>query len=176
MTITLRPERLTSEGFAAFGEVIETSSGTANPMNSTQFERFDDLCNVDLSDGGRVSVSIARCKTPTSLPLRIELVERHPLGSQAFIPLSPSEMIVVVAPPRESVDVSDLRAFVSNGRQGFNYRRGTWHMPLISFSKGQEYLVIDRAGDRENCDEHILEDVVMLELDPAAPINNGSAD
>ena len=85
------------------------------------------------------------------------MIERHPLGSQAFIPLSPCKMVVVVAPPGEGVDVSDLRAFVSNGRQGFNYRRGTWHMPLISFEAGQEYLIIDRGGNEANCEQHMLE-------------------
>lgn len=164
MTITLRAKPLTSERFAPFGEVIEAARNVADPMNAARFERFDDLCNVDISKNDKVSVSIARCKTPTSLPLRIDMVERHPLGSQAFIPLSPCEMVVVVAPPGESVDVDALRAFVSNGRQGFNYRRGTWHMPLIAFKTGQEFLVIDRGGSGTNCEEHSLDDVVMLEL------------
>ena len=128
-------------------------------------ERFDDLCNVELSNDGQVAVSIARCRTPTSLPLRLDMVERHPLGSQAFIPLSPCKMVIVVAPPEESVDAGALRAFVSNGRQGINYRRGTWHMPLISFTAGQEYLIIDRGGDEPNCEEHTLDDAIYLEAD-----------
>jgi len=166
MTVTLRAELLTSERFAPFGEVIEATRGSADTMNSARFERFSDLCDVDINSGDRVAVSIARCKTPTTLPLRIDRMERHPLGSQAFIPLSPCEMLIVVAPPRESVDVDDLRAFVSNGRQGFNYRRGTWHMPLIAFKTGQEFLLIDRGGVGPNCEEHSLDDIVMLESVP----------
>jgi len=163
MTISLQAMPLTAERFAPYGDVIETSRDTADAMNAARFERFDDLCKVDLINNGRVSVSIARCRTPTSLPLRLDMVERHPLGSQAFVPLSPCKMIVVVAPPAESVDAGDLRAFVSNGRQGINYRRGTWHMPLISFSAGQEYLVIDRAGDEPNCEEHTFDIAVLLQ-------------
>jgi ureidoglycolate lyase len=163
MTITLKPEPLSAERFAPYGEVIETSRGGADAMNAARFERFDDLCNVDLIDDGRISVSIARCRTPSSLPLRLDMVERHPLGSQAFIPLSPCKMVIVVAPPAESVDAQDLRAFVTNGRQGFNYRRGTWHMPLVSFAAGQEYLIIDRGGSASNCEEHTLDDVIYLE-------------
>ena len=72
-------------------------------------------------------------------------------------------MVIVVAPPEESVDAGDLRAFVTNGRQGFNYRRGTWHMPLISFAAGQEYLIIDRGGSEANCEEHTLDDVIYLQ-------------
>ena len=104
-------------------------------MNDARFERFDRLCSVDVG-GGEVAVSIATCRAPTRLPYRVDMVERHPLGSQAFVPLSPCRMIVVVAPPMESVDAGDLRAFETNGLQGFNYRRGTWHMPLIAFEQG----------------------------------------
>ncbi len=162
MSITLYPEPLTPERFAPFGDVIEAGLRSRAAMNAARFERFDDLCLVDMADGGRVAVSVARCRVATTLPYRIDMVERHPLGSQAFIPLSPSRMIVVVAPPEEDVAPQDLRAFVTNGRQGINYRRGTWHMPLVAFEEGQEFLVIDRAGDAPNCDEHYLEEPVML--------------
>ena len=165
MSIVLKAEPLTRERFSPYGDVIETSRDTADAMNAARFQRFDNLCKVDLINDGEVAVSIARCRTPTSLPLQLEMVERHPLGSQAFIPLSPCRMVVVVAPPAESVDTGALRAFVSNGRQGINYRRGTWHMPLISFDEGQEYLIIDRGGNEPNCEEFLLDDVVFLEAD-----------
>ncbi len=163
--ITLRAEPLSGDRFAPYGQVIETSRDGAEAMNAARFERFDDLCDVDLIDDGRVSVSIARCRTPTTLPLQLDMLERHPLGSQAFIPLSPCKIVIVVAPPGEAVDTSALRAFVTNGRQGFNYRRGTWHMPLISFAAGQEYLIIDRGGKDANCERHTLDDAVVLQLD-----------
>ncbi len=165
MTLTLKALPLTRKRFAPYGEVIESSRSNSEAMNEARFERFDNLANVDLVKNSKVAVSIARCRTPTSLPLRLDIIERHPLGSQAFVPLSPCKMVVVVAPPGESVDASDLRAFVSNGRQGINYRRGTWHMPLIAFEAGQEYLIIDRGGDEPNCDLHALDDAVMLEVD-----------
>ena len=80
------------------------------------------------------------------------------------MPLSPCRMVVVVAPPGESANASDLRAFVSNGRQGINYHRGTWHMPLIAFDAGQQFLVVDRRGDGDpNCEVHELDVIVMLE-------------
>jgi ureidoglycolate lyase len=162
MTITLKPEPLTSEQFAPYGDVIETSVDRTAAMNAERFQRFDDLCKVDMQDDGRVAISIARCRVATSLPLRIDMVERHPLGSQAFVPLTPCRMVVVVAPPEESVDASDLKAFVTNGRQGINYHRGTWHMPLIAFDAGREFLIIDRAADAPNCDTHDLDEPVML--------------
>jgi len=163
MTISLQAQVLTRERFAPYGDVIETSREGSNAMNDARFERFDDLCKIDLINDGQVAVSIARCRTPTSLPLRLDLVERHPLGSQAFIPLTRCKMVIVVAPPEATVDGSALRAFVTNGRQGINYHRGTWHMPLIAFAAGQEYLIIDRGGEEANCDTHTLADAVLLE-------------
>ena len=160
--ITLKPLSLTAERFAPYGDVIGTSSERNDAMNAERFERFDDLCGVDMANDGYVSVSIARCRTPTSLPYRLDMVERHPLGSQAFVPLSPCRMIVVVAPPGESVEAEDLRAFVTNGRQGINYRLGTWHMPLIAFDAGQQFLIIDRGGNEPNCETHDLEDPITL--------------
>lgn len=160
--IVLQPAPLTRERFKPYGEVIEASQMQSSGMNDARFDRFDDLCNVDIVDGN-VAVSIACSRTASVLPYRFDMVERHPLGSQAFVPLSPCKMIVVVAPPAESVDAADLRAFETNGNQGINYRRGTWHMPLIAFEPGQRFLVIDRAGDGPNCDEHTLDEPVMLQ-------------
>ena len=158
--LILKPVPLTPERFAPYGDVIEASARVHEAMNDARFERFDDLCGIDVD--GRIAVSIARCRTPTALPYRFDTVERHPLGSQAFVPLTPAEFVVVVAPPAEAVDAADLRAFITNGGQGVNYRRGTWHMPLIAFDAGQRFLIIDRAGDSPNCDEHTLDESVLL--------------
>ena len=159
--ITLKPLPLTSERFAPYGDVIGTSDHT-DAMNADRFERFDDLCGIDIAADGHVAVSIARCRVATSLPYRIDMVERHPLGSQAFVPLSPCRMLVVVAPPGESVEAEDLRAFISNGKQGINYKRGTWHMPLIAFDAGQKFLIIDRGGEGPNCDMHDLDTPITV--------------
>ncbi len=159
--ITLVPVPLTRERFAPYGDVIEAAR-EARAMNDARFERYDDLCDVDLG-GGEVAISVTRCRAPTALPLRVDKVERHPLGSQAFVPLAPCRMVIVVAPPGEAVNADELRAFVTNGRQGINYHRGTWHMPLIAFETGQEFLVVDRRGPGSNCEEHELAEVVILE-------------
>ena len=158
----LKPLPLTPERFEPYGDVVESSHVEAAVMNDARFERFNDLCTVDVGDG-RVAVSITTSRVATKLPYLVSMVERHPLGSQAFVPLSPCRMIFVVAPAAESVDEDALVAFVSNGQQGINYARGTWHMPLLAFETGQRYLIIDRAADRPNCDVHELENPVLLE-------------
>lgn len=161
---SLSPLPLTVERFEPFGDVIATSPRTRHAMNEARFERFDDLArvNVDAASGGRVGVSIVRSRAPTTLPYRFDMIERHPLGSQAFVPLNGQRFIVVVAPAGESADIDDLRAFMTNGHQGINYHRGVWHMPLIALEAGQEFLVIDRAGEGANCDQLILSERVTL--------------
>ena len=158
----LMPLPLTRERFLPFGDVIEAHGARHEVMNAARFDRFDDLCDVEAGVGGRLRISIARCRSATQFPYRLDVVERHPLGSQAFVPLTPAVFVVAVAPPGESVEPEGLQAFVTNGRQGVNYRPGTWHMPLVAFEIGQEFLVIDRAGDAPNCDEHTLDDSVLL--------------
>jgi ureidoglycolate lyase len=161
---TLKALPLTAERFAPFGDVIEMSVTSKAVMNDARFERFDDLADIDIDmrNGGHVAISIARSKTPTVLPHRLEMVERHPLGSQAFIPLAPFSFTVVVGPAGESVDVEELQAFITNGKQGINYHRGTWHMPLISAEEGQRFLIVDRAPAEGNCEVVVLEEAVIL--------------
>ncbi|MGI9201113.1 MAG: ureidoglycolate lyase [Woeseiaceae bacterium] len=159
--IELRPQRLTAAAFAPYGDVVASADSAAEEMNAESFERFDDLCQVE-AHAGRVAISIARCRIVTELPHQFAMVERHPHGSQSFVPLTPCRMMVVVAPAGAAPKANDLRAFVSNGRQGINYHRGTWHMPLIAFDENQEFLIIDRVGDSPNCDQHDLDQPVTL--------------
>ncbi len=161
--VILKPVPLTASRFEPFGDVIESSRDAFIAMNDARFQRYEDLCDVDCGPDSRAAVSIARCRTPTRLPLRVDKLERHPHGSQAFVPLQSCETVIVVAPPGESVELEELRAFVTRPRQGFNYRRGIWHMPLIAFESGQEFLVIDRAGGDGNHEELVLDEVVTLE-------------
>lgn len=144
---------LTRESFAPFGDVIETDGARHYPINRGAVERYHDLAAVDVGDDGRPLVSIFECTRPASAPIPVALVERHPLGSQAFIPVGEAVMCVVVASPGDAPAPADLRAFVTNGRQGVNYHRGTWHMPLAAFHAGQRFLVVDRGGPGHNCEE-----------------------
>jgi ureidoglycolate lyase len=130
-------------------------------MNDARFDRFASLAMIDVD--ADAAISIVRSRSPTALPYHFDMVERHPLGSQAFIPLGGFSFIVVVAAPGESVNPADLRAFVTDGRQGINYHRGTWHMPLIALAPGQQFLVVDRSSADGNCEERIFERPVVLE-------------
>ena len=166
-TLQLKAKLLTTEAFAAFGDVIQTQGAKHFSINAGTIERFHDLAQEDVGveSEGRPLVSIVQCNQPTSLPHSIALVERHPLGTQAFIPLDDTPLVVAVAPAGEVVDPEKIEAFVSDGSQGVNYARGVWHMPLISLRDGQKFVVVDRGGPGQNCDEfHFADAEIQLIL------------
>lgn len=155
LTITeIKIEPLTRAGFADFGDVIETENSNHFPINDGRVERYHDLATVQLGgDNSRALINIFECNVASEFPYQLPLVERHPLGSQAFVPLSPLKFVVVVGKAGELPDPQELRAFESNGNQGINYHCGVWHMPLIADEPGLRFLVVDRGGDGHNCDE-----------------------
>ena len=163
----LKLQALTRELFAPFGQVIETRTDDRieddrKPMNEARFLRFDNLATTDVAPGCHAIISIAQCLQPTQLPYPITLLERHPLGSQAFIPLQQQQMIIVVAETTASDEPGQLMGFVSNGQQSIQYHRGTWHMPLIAFQPGATFLIVDSDDKQANCDEHTLSEPVYI--------------
>ena len=158
---TLPMEPLTREAFAPFGDVIELDGARHFPINGGTTERFHDLASIDVAQaGGRAIVSVFRAQ-PRAWPLEIAMMERHPLGSQAFVPLRDGRYAVVVAPAGE-FDPTQLRAFWVEGGQGVNYAKGVWHHPLLAFDRVSDFLVIDRGGEQPNCDEIALEGTLRL--------------
>jgi ureidoglycolate lyase len=152
---TLHVERLTRAAFAPFGDVIELSGARHFPINGGTTERYHDLATVDVdAAGGRPLINVFRAQ-PRREPVELSLMERHPLGSQAFIPLSDARYLVVVAPAGE-FDPTKMRAFLSDGFQGVNYAKGVWHHPLLALDRVSDFVVVDRGGEQPNCDECAL--------------------
>jgi ureidoglycolate lyase len=154
----LRLEPLSAAAFAPFGQVIEAHPDRSHHgINEGYAERYHDLAHVDTTaDGGRTLVNIFRAQ-PRALPMKLSLVERHQLGSQLFIPLSPQRFLVVVAAAGPPPQCNALRCFVASEGQGVNLARGTWHHPLLALSEGGDYLVIDRGSDADDCEVHPLD-------------------
>lgn len=158
-TIILNAQPLTKDSFAPYGDVIEIEGAEHFGINLDTVERYHDLAKVqaDYASGGRSVISLARVKVACSLPHVFNLIERHPKGSQAFIPMFDSPVYTVVAVKCDDPKATDLRAFVTNGKQGFNYHTGVWHMPIMADEVGKMFVMVDRAGPGHNCDEFTFE-------------------
>lgn len=168
--LELRPEPLSAAAFEGFGDVIE-AQGEFQLINEGTTRHFADRAAIDVAgEGGRPQLGIYRT-VPARPPMPIRMLERHPLGSQCFMPLARQRFLVVVAPAGGAIDPHSIRAFVTNGRQGVNYRRGTWHHPLIALGEAGEFLVIDRGGDGANCDQFSFarQPIMLLAPEETAP-------
>lgn len=154
-TLSTRP--LERVSFAPFGDVIEISPAVERrEINYGTASRYHDLAHLDLLTGeGRPIVSIFRAK-PSPMPIVVKVMERHPLSSQAFIPLGAAPYLVIVAPPGP-FDAARLQAFVAAPHQGVNYAAGVWHHFVLPLHRTSDFLVIDRDGPGNNLDEVVLE-------------------
>ena len=163
MTV-LRPQPLTKNAFAPFGDVIEIEGARHFTINQGFAERYDNLALVDVAaEGGGVNISIV-IANPQPLPIAVRLMERHPLGTQIFLPLQDRAWLVVVA--RDPADKGSFRAFAATGRQGINYAREVWHHPLLVFDRDSRFLVVDRKGRGGNLEEVQFEDGAEIFLTP----------
>ena len=152
-TITARP--LTAEAFAPFGDVLEASGTPDRIINAGLCGRFHDRASLDFADG-RAGISLFDAE-PRTLPHTLDLMERHPLGSQAFVPMHAYPFLVIVAPD-EGGAPGEPQAFVTPPGLGVNYRRNTWHGVLTPLAVPGErtglFAVVDRIGAEENLEEH----------------------
>jgi ureidoglycolate lyase len=160
--IVAKVEPLTREAFAPFGDVIEASEAARHfPINDGTTERYHDLAKIDLDAQGRAILSIFRAQ-PRTLPLTLTMLERHPLGSQAFMPLSGHPYLVAVAARADTFQAGDVRVFLARADQGVNYAVGVWHHPLLALDEVCDFLIVDRAGPGPNCDERDLPEPLTI--------------
>lgn len=156
---TIQLEPLSSAAFAPFGDVVEIEGAQHFPINRGTVERYHDIATIDTStQQGRTIISIVCCNALATLPYTLPFMERHPLGSQSFIPMDNTPIVVAVAAAGNPPDVEHIRAFISNGQQGVNYHKGVWHMPMLFLEANQRMIVVDRGGSGDNCEEHHFSD------------------
>jgi ureidoglycolate lyase len=148
----LEPEPLTAEGFTPFGSVIQASGQAVKvEINQGHAVRYDRLAEIDVADGGGTgTISLFRARPLGSLVLKV--FERHPLGSQSFVPLSGRPYLVAVAPAGD-FDSALVRLFRAEAHQGVHYGKGVWHHFLLALEAESDFLVVDRAGPGDNLDE-----------------------
>lgn len=152
MTNSIHIEPLDAAAFAPFGDVLEVAGEPARIINQGLCGRYHDLATLDFAGAGaRAGVSLFLSEKRT-LPYRLDMVERHPLGSQAFLPMT-YEPFLVIACPDEDGRPGRPRAFMTAPGQGINFRRNTWHGVLTPLSEPGLFAVVDRIGDGDNLEE-----------------------
>ena len=144
-----KPVKISKENFTNYGDLISTNNVKPIDINNGYAKRFDNLANINTSkDQGKTIVSIFSA-LKRNFPMKIDMMEKHPLGSQAFIPMKETTFLVFVAPKEEKPDLNKIEAFIIPPGIGVNYNPGTWHFPLIS-TEDMNFLVVDRKGSGDN--------------------------
>jgi ureidoglycolate lyase len=167
MTRIITAQPLTRENFAEFGQVIEIGGDDHFPINGGKAERFHALAAADAAGhNARVLISTVR-GTPYEFPLKLAMVERHPLGSQAFIPLDRRPFLVVVCHDEDGRPGMP-HAFLTAPGQGINYPRNSWHGVLTPIGEAQDFAIVDRGGDGNNLEEFFFEEPYEIRLPEAA--------
>ena len=166
MTRALVPTALSAEGFAAFGDVIEVSGPPDKIINQGLCGRHHDLARLDFGDG-RAGISLFDAQA-RHFPYAVDMVERHPEGSQAFLPLNGVPFLVIVAEDADGTP-ANLRAFVTAPGQGINLHRGVWHGVLAPIEAPGLYAVVDRIGPGANLEEHWFETPYRVDATPETP-------
>jgi ureidoglycolate lyase len=145
----IKPIKINRSNFATYGDLISTSDVNPININAGYAKRFDNLANLNTSkDGGQTIVSIFSA-LKRAFPMTVDMMEKHPLGTQAFIPMKDTIFLAFVAPPGNSPDINKIQSFIIPPRTGINYKPGIWHFPLIS-TEDTNFIVIDRKGKGEN--------------------------
>ena len=149
MKIVIKPKKITGKNFKKFGDLISTRKVKPMDINNGYAKRFDNLCRINTSlKKGNTIMSIFSAKK-RKFPMNIKMMEKHPLGSQAFIPMSETIFLVFVAPKSKKPNIKKIKSFIVPKQTGINYKPGIWHFPLIS-KKNMNFLVIDRKGKGNN--------------------------
>ena len=152
----IKPTKISRENFAQYGDLITSSDIDPISINAGYAKRFDNLANLDTSkEGGKTIISIFSA-LKRKFPMKIDMMEKHPLGSQAFIPMKETTFLTFVAPQGKAPEIDKIQSFIVPPKAGVNYKPGTWHFPLIS-TEDINFLVIDRKGNGENLIIHKFE-------------------
>ena len=151
-----KPKPITKENFKKFGDMITTKDIKPIEINDGYAKRYDEIAKLDTKkDNGESTISIFSA-LKRSFPIKINMMEKHPLGSQAFIPMKETTFLSFVAPEGDKPDLVNVEAFIIPKGIGVNYNPGVWHFPLIS-TENMNFLVVDRKGEGDNLVIHDLE-------------------
>ena len=153
--LTIKPKVINKENFKKFGDMITTDGIKPLEINDGYAKRFDGIANLDVKkDNGESIISIFSA-LKRSFPMKVDMMEKHPLGSQAFIPMKETTFLAFVSPEGDKPDLNKVEAFIIPNGIGINYNAGIWHFPLIA-TEDMNFLVVDRKGKGDNLVLHDL--------------------
>lgn len=152
-------EPLTAAAFAPFGDVLDCAGDPDKIINAGLCGRYHDRARLDFGPEGRAGISIFRAEA-RALPYTCDLLERHPEGSQAFIPMSENPFLVIVA--EDDNGPVRPKAFLTAAGQGINFHRNVWHGVLTPLADPGLFAVVDRIGQTSNLEEHILSEPLII--------------
>ena len=156
----IKIEPLTASAFAPYGDVLDASGTPDRIINQGFCGRYHDRAQLDFGPDGRAGISVFQAQ-PRTLPYTLTLLERHTEGSQAFLPMSQHEWLVIVASDQDGTPTG-IRAFLAAPGQGVNLHRGTWHGVLTPLHPPGLFAVIDRIADSPNLEEYALSDPILI--------------
>ena len=161
--LIIKPKPITKENFKKFGDMITTADIKPIEINNGYAKRYDGIANLNTKkDGGESTISIFSA-LKRSFPMKIDMMEKHPLGSQAFIPMKETIFLTLVAPAGEKPEIDKIESFIIPKGKGVNYKAGVWHFPLIA-TEDMDFLVVDRIGSGENLIiENLVQEKILLE-------------
>ena len=153
--LEIKPKLINKENFKRFGDMITTDDIKPIEINDCYAKRYDGIANLDAKkDDGESIISIFSA-LKRSFPMKVDMMEKHPLGSQAFIPMKETTFLALVAPEGDKPDLNKVEAFIIPNGIGVNYNAGIWHFPLIA-TEDMNFLVVDRKGEGDNLVLHDL--------------------
>ena len=148
MEIIIKPIAISRDNFSQYGDLISSNNVIPIDINAGYAKRFDNLADINtIKNDGKTIISIFSA-LKRKFPMTIDMMEKHPLGSQAFIPMKETTFLCFVAPPGDFPDIKKIQSFIIPPKTGVNYKPGIWHFPLIS-TEDTNFLVIDRKGNGE---------------------------
>ena len=155
METIIKTKPINKSNFSKFGDVISTKDINPIDINNGYAKRYDNIANLNtLKKNGETTISIFSA-LKREFPMKIDMMEKHPLGSQAFIPMKETTFLAFVAPQNNKPEIEKIESFIISPGIGINYKPGTWHFPLIS-TENMNFLIVDRQGPGNNL---VIEDL-----------------
>jgi len=158
--LVIKPKLINKENFKKFGDMITTEDIKPLEINDGYAKRYDGIANLDAKKEDGESIISIFSALKRSFPMKVDMMEKHPLGSQAFIPMKETTFLAFVAPEGDKPDLNKVEAFIVPKGVGVNYNAGIWHFPLIA-TEDMNFLVVDRKGSGDNL---VLEDLNKEEI------------